>query len=161
MFSIDPVILILSLVLLSAFTVPFIYHIQKNKAKEKLLLQKIKAEGQSQGAQATELETWRNQYAIGLDSSKKILLYAFLGEIEVSCSIPLSDVKKVTISKKTREAGTEEAKRTRIDKVGLEFTHSSGKKNTYLEFYDSELFSDMAGETLLAENWAQLIQKYL
>lgn len=161
MFSIDPVTAILSLVLFSAFTVPFIYHIQKNKAKEKLLIQKIKTEGQSQGAQATELETWRYQYAIGLDPSKKILLYTFLGEIEVSCSIPLSDVKKVTISKKSREVGTDEIKKTLTDKVGLEFTHSSGKKNTYLEFYNSELFSDMAGETLLAEKWAQLIQKHL
>ncbi|MBS4072042.1 MAG: hypothetical protein KGZ90_11970 [Algoriphagus sp.] len=161
MFSIDPVTAILSFVLFCAFSVPFIYHIQKNKAKEKLLLQKIKAEGQSQGVQATELETWRNQYAIGLDPSKKVLLYTFLGELEISCSIPLSDVKKVSISRRTREAGNEEAKRTLIDKVGLEFTHASAKKNTYLEFYDSELFSDLAGETLLAEKWAELIQKHL
>ena len=115
MFSIDPVTAILSFVLFCAFSVPFIYHIQKNKAKEKLLLQKIKAEGQSQGVQATELETWRNQYAIGLDPSKKVLLYTFLGELEISCSIPLSDVKKVSISRKTREAGNEEAKRTLSD----------------------------------------------
>ncbi|MFC5191341.1 hypothetical protein ACFPIK_06150 [Algoriphagus aquatilis] len=161
MFSIDPVTAILSFVLFCAFSVPFIYHIQKNKAKEKLLLQKIKAEGQSQGVQATELETWRNQYAIGLDPSKKVLLYTFLGELEISCSIHLSDVKKVSISRKTREAGNEEAKRTLIDKVGLEFTHASAKKNTYFEFYDSELFSDLAGETLLAEKWAELIQKHL
>ena len=161
MFSIDPVTAILSFVLFCAFTVPFIYHIQKNKAKEKLLLKKLKAEGLAQGAQATEIDTWRNLYAIGFDPSKKVLLYTFMGELEVSCSIPLSDVKKVSISKKTREVGNEEIKRTLIDKVGLEFIHASAKKNTYLEFYDSELFSDMAGETLLAQKWAELIQKHL
>ena len=161
MFSIDPVTAILSFVLFCAFTVPFIYHIQKNKAKEKLLLKKLKAEGLAQGAQATEIDTWRNQYAIGLDPTKKIVLFAFMGELDFSCSIPLSDVKKVSISKIVRESGNDENKRTLIDKVGLEFAHTSGKKNSYLEFYDSELFSDRAGETLLAEKWAELIQKQL
>ena len=161
MFSIDPVTVVLSLVLFCAFSVPFIYHLQKNKAKEKLLRLKIKAEAQSIGARAEEIETWRNQYAIGIDQTKKVLFYTYMGEVKFSCSFPLSEIEKVNISKKIREIGNEEMKRTLIDTVGLELVNTSNKKNTYLEFYNSELSSDLAGEILLAEKWMELIQKQL
>ena len=160
MISIDPVSAVLALVLFGAFTVPFIYHFQKNKQKEKQLSLKLLDVGKTAGAKPDLIETWRNQYALGLDTPKKVLLYLSEGEANNSFCIPLSEVKKVTVLIKTKEIG--ELKKPVVEHVGLEIYFTSPtKKSIILEIFNEEQFSDLMGETVLAEKWAESIKKLL
>jgi hypothetical protein len=161
MFSIDPVTAVLSLVLFCAFTVPFIYHYQKNKRREKLLLQRLKETASQSGAIPDVAETWRYHYAIGLDKTKKRLIYVMEDENSYTICLPLSDVKKVSLIKKNREIETSEGKKTILEQVVLELHHDSSKKPSLLEFYNEKRFSDLMGEAVLAENWAELIRQNL
>lgn len=160
MITIDPITAVLSIALFGALATPFILHIQKNKKKEKLLTQKLQEAGKSVNAKPDQLEMWRQLYAIGLDTSKKALLYHQEGEINTSFCIPLADIKKVAVLKKTKEVG--ESKKTVIEFVGLEIQSSnSTKKPVILEIFNEEKFSDLLGETVLAEKWAEIIKKHL
>jgi hypothetical protein len=160
MISIDPVTAVLSLVLFGAFSVPFIYHFQKNKKKQKQISQKLQEAGISANAKPDQLEIWRQQYAIGLDTSAKVLFYHQDGEVNTTFCIPLTDIKKVTSLKKKKEI--DESKKSVIDFVGLELQYlSPSKKPLVLEIYDGDKFSDLIGETVLAEKWATTIQKHL
>ncbi|MBC6367851.1 hypothetical protein [Algoriphagus sp. AK58] len=160
MISIDPVTAVLSLVLFSAFAAPFVYHFQKNKKKENLLTQNLKEAAKNAGANPDQMETWRHQYAIGLDTSKKVLVYHHDGEVATSFCIPLSEVKKVSVLKKTKEVG--ESKKSVIEHIGLEVQYvSSTKKSILLEIFNEDLFSDLIGESVLAEKWAEIIRKHL
>jgi hypothetical protein len=159
MFSIDPVTAVLSLVLFCAFTVPFIYHYQKNKGKEKLLLQRLKEIASQSGAIPDRIEIWRYHYAIGLDKTKKQLIYVLEGENSYAICLPLSEVKKVSVLKKNREIETNEGKKTILEQVVLELNLGSNKKPSLIEFYNEDRFSDLMGEEVLAEKWAELIRQ--
>nr|WP_287939613.1 hypothetical protein [Algoriphagus sp.] len=160
MITIDPVTAVLSVVLFGAFTVPFIYHFQKNKKKDNLLVQKLKDAINAIGGNLDQFESWRHKYAIGLDTQKKVLVYHQEGEIGATFCIPLSEIKKVTVIKKTRELG--ESKKSVLEQLGLEIHYvSPTKKSSLVEFYNEEFFSDLMGETLLVEKWAELIRTNL
>jgi len=160
MISIDPVTAMLSLVLFGAFTVPFIYHHQKNKKKQKQISQKIQQAGIGTHTKPDQLEIWRHHYAIGLDTFSKVLFYLQEGETNATYCIPLAEIKKVSAIKKTKEIG--EPKKSIIDFVGLELQYiSPSQKSLVLEIYDGDKFSDLMGETVLAEKWATTIQKHL
>lgn len=160
MISIDPVSAVLALVLFGAFTVPFIYHFQKNKKKEKQLSLKLQDAGKTAEAKPDLIETWRHQYALGLDTTRKVLVYLSEGEVNNSFCIPLSEVKKVSVLIKTKEIG--ELKKTVIEHVDLEiYFISPTRKALMLEIFNEEQFSDLMGETVLAEKWAEIIKKHL
>ncbi len=158
MISKDLVPALISLVLFFALIAPFVYYILKNKKKEKLLIQKIQEAARQSGAKLEKTESWRQLYALGLDPVNKLLVYWIDGENPLTIS--LYDVRKITVNKKTQAVQGSE-KREIIDFIGLELQHTSGKKATILEFYNEERFSDLSGEILMAENWTELLNKYL
>lgn len=162
MIDIEPVTLVFSFVLFGAFTVPFIYHSQQNKKKESKLLEKLLSAAKTQDGKIDLQETWRHEYAIGLDSSKKILFYHQNSLEDSPLSIDLRNIKKVSVSKKLLEFKSGSTAKSILDQVSLELLPKDSKKaSIHLELYDGEKYSDLLGETLLAEKWAELIQKNL
>ena len=160
MIDIEPVTGILSLILFGAFTVPFILHSLKNKKIEKALLAKINEVAATRNAKPEQIETWRRLYGIGLDSSKKVLVY--LRDDEQSETLDLQDFSKVKLVKTNIDVVGEESTHSVLNYVGLELTPKTNHKlPVVLEFYDGDKFSDLMGETLLADKWEKILKSNL
>lgn len=160
MIDIEPVTGILSLILFGAFTVPFILHSLKNKKIEQALLAKINEVAATRNAKPEQIETWRRLYGIGLDSSKKVLVY--LRDDEQSETLDLQDFSKVKLVKTNIDVVGEESTHSVLNYVGLELTPKTNHKlPVVLEFYDGDKFSDLMGETLLADKWEKILKSNL
>jgi hypothetical protein len=161
MIDIEPVTLVMSLALFGAFTVPFIYHSQKNRKKEAFLKGHLFEVAKNLGAIPDQTEIWRNQYALGIDTTKRVLSYHREVPNSNSMVFDLKDFKKASIVKRNLEIKNGETHKSILDYLALELIPKSGNNPIQLEIYDGEQFSDLLGETVLAEKWAELIQRNL
>ena len=162
MFDIEPVTLVFSFVLFGAFTVPFIYHSQKNRQKESKIFEKLLESALSQDSRIDTKESWRFEYALGLDSQKGILYYYQNSSEGSPFTFKLQEFKKISVAKKNLEFQSGTATKSVLDKIDLELTPKDPKKGVILlELYDGEKYSDLLGETLIAEKWADLTKKHL
>jgi predicted transcriptional regulator len=162
MIDIDPVTMSLSFLLFGAVCTPFIYHSIKDTKKRKVLMLKLSELASLKNGMPTHSEIWRNQYAIGLDSEKKVLVYLRSSDQPLTSTIDLQQVKSAKIQKITREVKSDSSKRTIVDYVGIELSYLQERSNpTVLEFFDAELFTDLNGESVLAEKWVDLISNSL
>lgn len=102
MTPIEPVSLGISLLAIIAFITPFVYHSKKRKRQETSLRQQFFHAPQEYGLDLHQLEFWRGQYAIGLDESKKTLLYQNSASSREFVRIPLVKVSNIRILKASR-----------------------------------------------------------
>jgi hypothetical protein len=162
MFDIDPVTLSLSFLLFGALCTPFIYHSLKNSKKRKALEVKLHELASQKNGHISQSEFWRNFYAIGLDQENKLLAYLRNNGEPLVFLIDLQQVKSAKIHKIAREVKSDASKRIILDYVGIELSYlQEGSKPTVLEFFDAELFTDLNGESVIAESWLESIQNTL
>lgn len=162
MFDVDPVTLIMSCLLMCAFSVPFIYNGQKNKKIEKKLLINLNQLASQQGAKPTEIETWRFRYAMGLDLKENVLVYLRQDSESLSYSLNLAEYKSVQLIKKFQEANGKELTTKLPEYLGLQLNpKKASSEPVALEIFDAEMYSDLFGETVLAEKWVAILNKQL
>jgi hypothetical protein len=161
MIDFEPVTLLMSLALFGAFSVPFIYHSQKNRKKEASLKSHLFEVAKKLEAMPDQTEIWRNQYALGIDTSKGVLSYHREVPISYSMAIDLKDYKKVSLIRRNSDMKNGTVNNTVLDYLALELFPKSGTSSIQLEIFDGEQFSDLLGETVLAERWAEIIQSHL
>jgi len=162
MFDIDPVTLSLSFLLFGALCTPFIYHSLKNSKKRKALEMKLHELASQKNGHISQSEFWRNFYAIGLDPENNLLAYLKNNSEPLALLIDLHQVKSAKIQKIARELKSDSSKRIILDYVGIELSYfQEGSKPTVIEFFDAELFTDLNGESVIAESWVELIQNTL
>ncbi|SFT92637.1 hypothetical protein SAMN04489724_2891 [Algoriphagus locisalis] len=160
MFDVEPVTLIMSCLLMCAFSVPFIYNGQKNKKIEKKLLINLKELASQKGANPTEVETWRFRYAMGLDQQENILVYLRQDSESLSYSLNLAEYKNVQLIKKYQESNGKELNHKLPEYVGLQLNpKNASQEPVTLEIFDAEMYSDLNGETVLADKWVAIINK--
>tara|TARA_R110002072_G_scaffold214404_2_gene371677 strand:- start:163939 stop:164430 length:492 start_codon:yes stop_codon:yes gene_type:complete len=162
MFEIEPVTLLMSCLLMCAFSVPFIYNGQKNKKITKALMAKLVELAKFQGANPTEIESWRFRYALGLDVKHNVLTYLRQDTESLSYNLNLSEFKAVKLIKKYQEVNGKPQTQKLPEYVALELIPvASGAQMISLEIYDGELYSDLMGETVIAEKWVGILNKQL
>ncbi|GMQ23918.1 hypothetical protein Aoki45_06000 [Algoriphagus sp. oki45] len=154
MIDMDPGTLIVSTLFMAAFIAPFVYHNIKSK---KVVTQQNDSfnslAGQS-GAKPEVRERWRNIYQIGLDRDKKILVYQRYGEKPMESAVDLKKISKVSVEEKAHTVVVEKEKRVILDYLALNLYPKDKEQGPIsLEFYDGELFTDLLGERLLANQW--------
>lgn len=143
-----------------AFSVPFIYNGQKNKKIEKKLLINLKELASQKGANPTEVETWRFRYAMGLDQQENILVYLRQDSESLSYSLNLAEYKNVQLIKKYQESNGKELNHKLPEYVGLQLNpKNASQEPVTLEIFDAEMYSDLNGETVLADKWVAIINK--
>jgi hypothetical protein len=145
-----------------AFSAPFIYYGQQNKKKNLSLISKIHEVAKGKGALPTEIETWRTRYGFGIDYQQKVLVYVQQGAEEIEKSLRLSDYRKVNLIKTLRELDGKTNSNKLPEYLALELIPKSEKGEIHsLEIYDAEYYSDLLGETVLADKWLEIIKKQL
>ena len=160
MIDIDPVTLIVSAICMGAFIAPLAYQNFKVKSSESLLQKSFLEMAQQNGIQPEIQERWRNHYQLGLDPKSKKLIYHRYGAYPSQSIIDLSGISKVTLDEKNHMVQVKKEKRVIIDYLALQLHYKDPNHPTKsLEIYDGELFSDLAGERVLAGNWKTLLEK--
>ncbi|MBN7817004.1 hypothetical protein [Algoriphagus pacificus] len=159
MFDIEPVTLIVSTLFMCTFCAPFIYYSQKNKKKNKLLISKLHEQANSAGANLSEVETWRFRYGIGFDSKKKVLVYLQDGQDLSLKSFNLNEYRKVNLIKKYSDEKQANQNYRIPESVVLELVPRLESSDLHqLEFYHADHFTDLQGETVLADKWYQTLK---
>ncbi|WP_339878006.1 hypothetical protein [uncultured Algoriphagus sp.] len=162
MFTIEPVTLTMSCLLMFAFSVPFIYHGQKNKAINKKLLANLNDLANRKGANPTEVDTWRCRYALGLDQKENVLVYLRNDTDSISYSLDLAEYKNVQLIKKFQVENGKELTTKLPEYVGLQLIPKlPSAEPVALEIYDAEMYSDLLGETVMADKWVAILNKQL
>lgn len=162
MFDIDASTLLVSILFVFAIIAPFVYHGVKNKKHQKTQLENFQKFAKSIGVKPAKIENWRNLYLLGLDPNSKILIYFKSGSNPEQTFINLEEVIKINIYEKSRvvELGVE--KRNVLDYLGIQFNFKDHyKAEKLIEIYNAELFSGQDGESVLAKNWVELLNKQL
>ncbi|WP_026969060.1 hypothetical protein [Algoriphagus terrigena] len=162
MIAIDIPTLVLSSVILLGVATPFIsYSIKSKKAKAQFL------NGFNQYVSGLNLkvdvqEDWRNRYILGIDSTKKTLVYYQIGENETKSQVKLQELSNAVVHQSYLNSDNPTATSKSLEQVTIQlYFKDPAKKTLNLEIYNQEYYSDLLGETLLASKWAELINERL
>ncbi|MCH6200093.1 hypothetical protein MMU07_10900 [Aquiflexum sp. LQ15W] len=162
MFDIEPVSLVISMVLIILFSIPFIIFKRKQSKKiksQKLFLEQLET---NYYLKFDQTDDWRDMYFIGMDSARKILVYVKFGTENTIHKIDLDKVTDVKLLKMERPLNVEGKALHVLDSLILKIEIYGEKTATrMLEFYDSELFSDNLGELPLIQKWEKIIKPYI
>lgn len=162
MFDIDSTTLVVASVFISAVTAIFVYYAVKNKKAKAELLTKYNQFVSSQNLKTETNETWRNRFMLGLDTQSKTLVYCDFSEKEEKLAVPLAEVSKVVIHEVFRELENTSGARKTLENLVLKVQLKNlSKPSIHLPIYSADDYSDLLGETVIASNWATLINQQL
>lgn len=150
--DLESIIMAFGALLLVAAPMLYFQRKQKNKqSKERLNLDRL---GKAEGLEFSLYEFWDSGYAIGLDTSKKVLCYftRIAGKEEYTL-ISLAEVGNCTVINDHRDVNENRV----IDQVRLGFTFKDTRAHKSLLFYDREANLNFTNELLLAEKWKNII----
>jgi hypothetical protein len=159
----DTTSIITGIALVAVIALPFfLYHLIKRK-KEKKFLNDIISLAESENATISQIEFWRERYAIGIDNTSKKLFYINKQKGKKDRTIvDLSEIEKCRIVTASRSVKTPNGNSTIIDRLELVFTfNSSDVPEKVLEFYDCTEFMTTDGEVPLIEKWQGLVNSNL
>ena len=162
MLEIDFPTLIVSGVIGMAVIMPFAYYAIKSKKAKKAFFTSFDQYASGLNLSPELREDWRNRYILAFDKAKNILLYYQSGENEEKREISLKEVARVTVHQTFFNDDPALKNQKNLDQLALQVHFKDpSKKSLYLEIYNSENYSDLVGETVLAARWADLINKQL
>lgn len=162
MFDIDiPTLVVASVFMAIVFAIFFYYSIKSKKARKEFL-EKFNRFISELNLNPNLKEDWRNRYILGLDQKSKMLVYCNFGDKEEKLAIALPEVSKVDVSEYFQEPsnGTNSTKILETLSLKIQFKNQS-KSAIQLPIYSADEFSDLLGETVLASNWAKIINQEL
>lgn len=162
MFDIDMPTLIVASAFLAAVAAVFVYYSLKSKKAKKEFYGKFNQFISGLNLNPELKEDWRNRFILGLDQNKKTLVYCNFGENEQKLAIALPEVSKVSIAETFQETDQTANSRKILDHLALKIQFKTpGKESLSLMIYSAEEYSDLVGETVLAANWASVINQQL
>lgn len=162
MFDIDIPTLVVASVFMAIVFAIFIYYSQKIKKTRKELLEKYNRFITERNLKPTLKEDWRNRYILGIDQQSKTLVYCNFGNTEEKLTIALGEVSKVDILEDFQEGSNGVKSYKTLENLALKIQFKNPSKAALqLSIYSAEEYSDLLGETVLASNWAKLINQEL
>ncbi|PSK99272.1 hypothetical protein [Cecembia rubra] len=156
MFDIDITTLVIAGLFTAAFIAPLYWNYRKMSQKEKKAEQLIQSLKASKGLFLSEKDYWNNQYFIGIDPVKKVLVYSENIHIHEPMIVDLNQMKGIKMEEKSHEFN----KRKIVDELTL-MVHPLQKAPIPLEFYDADKFSSLDAEPVLIKKWESLIRPLL
>lgn len=161
MFDFDSITLIISMVCLFAFAIPFIIYSRKANSQNSQKKAKLDDFLRTNQFNLTVEETWRDRYFLGIDPEKRVLVFVEnLNAFEPQV-FKLDEVYHVIKHEASRMIGAGKNQRKIVDELHLQLMGKSGKFITSIEVYNGEVFSDLAGEPVLIQKLEALIKKYI
>lgn len=162
MFDIDIPTLVVASAFMAAVAAIFFYYSIKNKKARKQFLEKFNRFISGQNLNPDIKEDWRDRYILGLDQQRKTLVYCNFGDNEAKVTVALPEVIKVDVSEQYREPEKGTNSRKILENLALKVQFKNPSKEAlHLPIYSADEFSDLLGETVLASQWAKIINQQL
>jgi hypothetical protein len=149
--------------LVALITIPFIIHHRGRKKKENNFLKEVINLTGNKDAKISQIEFWRDGYAICIDDNSKKIVYSNThkgkGEVVI---IELAEIEKCRIVNLSRKVNTPDGNNIVTDRLELVFTYrKAGFPEKVLEFYDSSVYLIADGELPLIEKWQGIVNSSL
>lgn len=154
--NIDITSIVISAIALGAFAVPVVYdQVQKKKVSQKFENNFLET-AQKHDLNLEQHDTWRDTYAIGLDSSAGKLLYFKQGKNKNKEQVlNLAEVKHC----ETTKSGSRSRRSSGVNKVELEYMTQGSDKEKTLEFFSNGNYQQLRNEVQIAEKWKKIINQ--
>jgi hypothetical protein len=150
----DPKSIIVALGSLIPIAALFLYIQRKQRNEQNKARLHLDRLGKGQGLTFSLYEFWGAGYAIGLDTSKKVLFYLHsVAGKEEHTKVNLADVAKCILINDHRNVNENRV----IDQIRLNFTFKDSRAHQSLLFYDKETNLNFTNELLLAEKWKSIL----
>lgn len=148
------------LVLLVAFSSPFVYYTRKKKQHEKKLVKNFMAIAKEHHLNIGPFELWGRAYVIGLDMHQHFILHVkFAPELQVNL-VDLKKIQEIQITDEHRFVGEDKQKIT--ERLALFLRHMDPKVPAMsLEFYNDKESIGLLGEPLIIKKWYGKIKEEL
>lgn len=156
--DIDLISIIIAIVALSFFFVPVLYFEYYKKRATKKFNAYFNEIAQKNSLNLSQFDVWRDQYAIGIDTrAKKILYLKHKKGQDKTLVLDLSELKRCRISKENDRIKTPNGDRRLTTRVDLQYEFLNPKKSEItVEFYKGENGDSVRGEVSLAEKWSKI-----
>ncbi len=137
---------------------PFIMMSKNRKKKEKQLLQSLSAVADQNNCRIEQHELFGN-FVIGIDESKNfVFFYRLVKDKETTQAIDLGKIEKCRVINTSRKVKHDGKSQDVIDKLELGFLPiAKDHPEIKLEFYNSDVNSQLYGELQSIERWAKLV----
>ncbi|MDX1363601.1 MAG: hypothetical protein R3243_05265 [Arenibacter latericius] len=152
--------IILSALLVLAVVIPFLILNSSGKGEAKTISNKIKEFAKDAHLSFDTKESWGNRF-IGIDKSKKILVFASMknGEVVIN-EVALGQVEKASIQMETKMVKTNSRKENVLQRLDVEITYFAHLDELLvLNFYTVEQIYGEDYELKRAEKWKALINE--
>jgi len=149
--------LLITLFILSACILPFVYANSKKKKKKKIMLQSLQDFAAKSHCKIDECDIWYENI-IGIDKDAHKLFFKSGNESNlIEKEINLSEIKKCRVINTGRAVSTPTGTQTVIEKLELAFSQNNQNDEIILGFYDSELYHlTLTDELQIIEKWAEI-----
>lgn len=158
MFDIDLISFSFAVLLIAAFVLPFYVHARKIKLSERNAFSVRNSYTASQGLHLHDQDSWRNQYFIGIDRERAVVVYSSDVQAGTYSCIHLQEVRRASVSEVSHQVADGKKSRKELDRLDLKLIDYQDRIAYTLEFYDGERYSDLVGEAVLIKKWEELVK---
>lgn len=155
--------IIIGTVLLIGFIGPLVWVQMKQQNQDNQFLKKCNQIAVNERLILSVQEVWNRDFFIGMDESKKVLIYVHLvnGFLEQEV-IPLNQIISNKLVKTDRSWVVKGQTKSHIERLELQFKLSgNSEKEVKLLFYDAMQSLTLIGELEIIRKWDELIKKEL
>ncbi len=153
---------IMGVVAIATFVLPFLWLSNVRKKAEKKILTSLTdfAAGHNSNISRSEI---LGDMAIGLDEqSNRLFFYKKSGDAAVKQHVELAAIKNCEVIKTSRPFSDNDGMHKVIEKLDLSFSPAAGNQPAIvLEFYDANKTIQLTGELQLVERWAKWVDERL
>lgn len=155
--------IIIGTLLLIGFIAPLVWVQMKQQNQDGQFLKKCNQIAVNERLTLSVQEVWNRDFFIGIDESKKVLIYVHLvnGLLEQEV-IPLNQIISHKLVKTDRSWVVKGQTKSHIERLELQFKLSgNSEKEVKLLFYDAMQSLTLIGELEIIRKWDELIKKEL
>lgn len=149
---------IIGLIVISLFTMPFVVISRIGKKSEQMMLKSLTQLAESKNCKISQFEQWGN-FAIGLDEANhKVFYHKLRNGVAIEQFLDLATIDRAKVEKITRSTSNG----TKIERLELGFIPATKTKpEFFMEFYNSDITSQLGGELQSIEKWAKMINNQI
>lgn len=141
---------------------PYLFYILKSKRIAKDNSLSFQEFTLSQNLNLDKIQSWRNHYMLGLDSSKNTLVYGRQGQFPAQTLVRLDEIDHVRLESFYREVKERNERRQKLEHLYLVLHFKdSAKLPKSIPIYDADEVQSLADEIAIAHKWLNYLKDQL
>ncbi|MDP3313502.1 hypothetical protein [Lutibacter sp.] len=149
-------------IMIMVFVVPIVLASRSRKNKEKQILQSLQNLANEADTKISLYDLWDTTIIGMSETSHKLFFYRKTDDLEINHSVDFHSIQKCSVHTISRTLKSNNEDYVIIDKLELCLTIiDKSKREIILEFYNTDVSTQMNGELALVEKWNKIINNTL